>query len=94
LLYREGIKTIAIKLGAKGVLVKDKEVMEQLPAIRPKVIIDSIGAGDAFDAAFIQGLLEGKDIKTAGMMGVLAASMSIEGIGSTENFPTRDKLYI
>jgi 2-dehydro-3-deoxygluconokinase len=93
ILFQEGIKKIAIKLGEKGVLVKDKEVTELIPAIQPKVFVDSIGAGDAFDAGFIQGLLEGTDIKTAGMMGVLAASMSIEGIGSTENFPTRDKLY-
>ncbi len=92
LLFNEGIKKIAIKLGEKGVLIKDKEYFEQIPAINPKVIMDSIGAGDAFDAAFLQGILEGKNIKVSGMMGILAATKSIEGIGSTENFPLRNML--
>ena len=92
LLFNEGIKKIAIKLGEKGVLIKDKEYFEQIPAINPKVIMDSIGAGDAFDAAFLQGIIEGKTIKVSGMMGILAATKSIEGIGSTENFPLRNML--
>jgi 2-dehydro-3-deoxygluconokinase len=92
LLFNEGIKKIAIKLGEKGVMIKDKEFFEQIPATRPKVFVDSIGAGDAFDAAFLQGILEGKNIIDCGMMGVLAATKSIEGIGSTENFPTRETL--
>ncbi|MFX1337447.1 MAG: carbohydrate kinase family protein [Promethearchaeota archaeon] len=90
LLIGEGFKIVAIKLGDKGALVVDHNIMEQIPAIQPKVIIDSIGAGDAFDAGFLQGLLEGKDIKQAGKMGIKAASMSLEGIDSTEKFPTRD----
>ena len=92
MLISEGFEIVAIKLGAKGVMVLDNDIMEQIPAIQPEVIIDSIGAGDAFDAGFLQGLLEGRNIKHAGKMGVKAASMSLEGIDSTEKFPTRDLL--
>jgi 2-dehydro-3-deoxygluconokinase len=93
MLISEGFEIVAIKLGDKGVMVIDNNnEMEQIPAIQPEVIIDSIGAGDAFDAGFLQGLLEGRDIKHAGKMGIKAASMSLEGLDSTENFPTRDML--
>jgi len=92
MLISEGFEIVAIKLGDKGVMVLDNHIMEQIPAIQPEVIIDSIGAGDAFDAGFLQGLLEGRNIKYAGKMGVKAASMSLEGIDSTEKFPTRDLL--
>ena len=91
-LYNEGLKTIAIKQGAKGVLVKNELVMEQIPAIPPKEFVDSIGAGDSFDAGFLQGLLEEKDIISAAKMGVKAASLSIEATGGTESFPFRKDL--
>ena len=91
-LYNAGLKTIAIKQGAKGVLIKNDFLMEQIPAIPPKKFVDSIGAGDSFDAGFLQGLLEEKDIITAAKMGVKAASLSIEATGGTESFPFRKDL--
>jgi len=92
MLINEGFEIVAIKLGEKGVLVKDKDITELIPAIQPEFIIDSIGAGDAFDAGFLQGLLEGSDIITAGKMGIKAASLSLGGINSTDKFPTREFL--
>lgn len=92
MLIKEGFEIVAIKLGDKGAMVLDSSILEQIPPVQPKHIIDSIGAGDAFDAGFLQGLLEGKDLKVSGKMGVKAASLSLEGIDSTEKFPTRDLL--
>jgi sugar/nucleoside kinase (ribokinase family) len=94
MLYNEGFKIIAIKLGAKGVLIKDEKHLEKIPAIPPKEFIDSIGAGDSFDAGFLQGYLEGHDIVSSAKMGVMTATMSIEGIGGTETFPKRENLVI
>ncbi|TFG15400.1 MAG: carbohydrate kinase family protein [Promethearchaeota archaeon] len=94
MLINEGFEVIAIKLGEKGVMVMNKNERVKIPAIQPKFIIDSIGAGDAFDAGFLQGFLEGKDIEIAGKMGIKAASLSLEGIDSTDKFPTRDLLEI
>jgi sugar/nucleoside kinase (ribokinase family) len=94
MLFNEGIKTIAVKLGARGVLVKNEKVLKEIPAFTPQNFIDSIGAGDSFDAGFLEGLLEGRDIINSAKMGLMAAKMSIEGIGGTESFPTREKLII
>lgn len=93
-LWSQGFHTVAIKRGERGVLVKDDEAMAEIPAVPPGQFVDSIGAGDAFDAAFLQGILEGRPTAEAAGMGVSAATMSIEGIGGTETFPRREELAV
>lgn len=93
-LIASGVQNIAIKQGEKGALVKNKDISKQIPAIPPKIFVDSIGAGDSFDAGFIQGILEGKDLIAAGKMGIMAATLSLEGVGGTISFPTREQLKI
>jgi sugar/nucleoside kinase (ribokinase family) len=88
----EGFGTVAIKRGDRGVLVRGRKEVVEVPAIPPREFLDSIGAGDAFDAAFLQGMLEGRPIGEAARMGVTAATMSIEGVGGTETFPKRQRL--
>ena len=80
-LFEEGFKIIAIKLGDKGVLVKGASLMKHVPAIQPKKFVDTIGAGDAFDAGFLHGILEGKDLKKAAEIGILTATNSIQNVG-------------
>ena len=80
-LFEEGFKIIAIKLGDKGVLVKGASLMKHVPAIQPKKFVDTIGAGDAFDAGFLHAILEGKDLKKAAEIGILAATNSIQNVG-------------
>lgn len=93
-LMDSGFQKIAIKLGHRGVFVKDEKYENMIPAVPPKQFIDSIGAGDSFDAGFIQGILERRDIITAAKMGVKAATMSIEGVGGSNSFPIRDLLTL
>lgn len=91
-LLEEGFDVIAIKRGERGALVREGRELVDVPAIPPRQFVDSIGAGDSFDAAFLQGILEGRAIGDAARMGVWAATMSIEGTGGTETFPTREEL--
>ena len=84
----------SIKRGYRGVLVSGDEKVVEVPAMPPREFMDSIGAGDAFDAAFLQGMLEGRAIGDAARMGVAAATMSIEGVGGTETFPKRQGLSL
>lgn len=88
----EGVEIVAIKLGPKGVFIKDKERSLPIPAIEPKTFIDKIGAGDSFDAGFLYGLLKSNNIKSAALTGLFAAAKSIEGIGGTEKFPNKEEI--
>jgi len=47
----------------------------------PVVPVDATGAGDAFAAGFLYGLVTGKDMETAGKMGCATASEIIAQIG-------------
>ncbi len=44
--------------------------------------IDTTGAGDAFDAGFIHGLLNNMPIKRCGLFGVAAASIKVQNYGA------------
>ncbi len=44
--------------------------------------VDTTGAGDAFDAGFIHGILTKKDIQACGLLGVAAASIKVQHVGA------------
>ncbi len=53
---------------------------------------DTTGAGDAFAAGFLYGLLNGKDLAECGRLGDIVAQFSISKIGAREGLPTLDQL--
>lgn len=55
-------------------------------------VMDTTGAGDAFAAGFLFGLLEGKPIETCGRLGHCAASLSLKCSGARGGLPTRRQL--
>jgi len=54
--------------------------------------VDTTGAGDAFAAGFLYGVLKGKDLEECGRLGDIAARFSIAKLGTREGFPTLVKL--
>ncbi|RRD96204.1 sugar kinase [Clostridiales bacterium COT073_COT-073] len=55
---------------------------------------DPVGAGDAFNAAFLCGLLEGKDLVNCGYMGAVAGAMATETYGDIEGYPSRQQIEV
>jgi ribokinase len=86
-LIDEGVEVLAVKLGSKGCYVTDKEESSLVEPFKVKVV-DTTGAGDAFNAGFIYGLLSRKNIKEAGKIGNFVASRSITTIGARAGLPT------
>lgn len=82
---------IAIKDGVKGAFVADKKNKVFIPPY-PCKCIDPIGAGDAFNAAFLVGILEGKDIEVCGKMGGIAGALATETLGDIEGYPSIEKI--
>lgn len=81
-----GVELVAVKLGKRGCYVTDAKESHLIPAskIAPK---DTTGAGDAFCAGFIYGLLHGKDLYACGKLGNLVASRCIEEYGARTGLP-------
>lgn len=81
-----GAPLVVIKIGAEGVLVKDKEqsiVVHLRPYHLPgdPRVIDVTGAGDAFCGGFMVGLDQTANPIHAAQMGLVSASFVIEGYG-------------
>jgi len=91
LLIDEGVEVLAVKLGNKGCYVVGRDESHLVEPFKVKVV-DTTGAGDAFNAGFIFGLLSGKNIKEAGKIGNFVASRSITAMGARSGLPTLDEL--
>jgi sugar/nucleoside kinase (ribokinase family) len=81
--------TVAVKLGGDGGLVRapDGTVMRR-PALRVTPL-DTTGAGDAFDAAFLAGWLERAPLERCLEMAVACGSLSTLGVGGVAAQPDR-----
>ena len=91
MLINAGAQWVAVKMGAQGCYVTDGTIQKQIPA-QKVVVVDTTGAGDAFNAGFIYGMLQGKDIVTCALMGNITASIKITKRGARSGLPHRDQL--
>ena len=60
---RFGLQLVALTLGARGSILCTRDQRREEPGI-PVEVVDSVGAGDAFTAALVTGLLQGLDLAT------------------------------
>jgi ribokinase len=73
--------------------VTDGRVEEILPPlVRGRGAVDSIGAGDAFAAGFLFGILKGSTLRECARLGQLVASCSLGAPGAREGLPTLREL--
>jgi adenosine kinase len=82
-----------VTLGEKGsrILVRGGERIE-VPAAPARGVKDPTGAGDAYRAGFVAGLLRGLDLATCGRMGSVSAVHAVEHYGTQAHHFTREEL--
>ncbi|MEM2273446.1 MAG: carbohydrate kinase family protein [Candidatus Bathyarchaeia archaeon] len=85
-LLREDVKIVAVKLGEKGCYITNGLESHLLEPFRVKVV-DTTGAGDAFCAGFIYGLLKGKSLRECGILGNFVASRCLTKMGARDGLP-------
>jgi len=73
---------IITTLGDKGAIVATKGGEVPIPAAVANRVLDPTGAGDAFRAGLIKGLVMGKDVVQAARMGAVSASFGVECQGT------------
>lgn len=81
-LFAQRVPTVVIKLGSKGAVAKSRGQIVQLPAYKVKAI-DTMGAGDSFDAGFLFGHLNGYDLKKSVNIANACGALSTLGMGGT-----------
>ena len=77
-------KLVFLTRGEKGILVIDEnEEKFEIPALKIIGPIDIVGAGDSVMAAISASISTGANLKEAATIGVIAASIIIQQIGTT-----------
>jgi len=81
-LARLGVEEIAVKLGAEGALVLGDGSVEHVPAEPDVEVMDTTGAGDAFDAGYLHGRLAGLGPAAAAREGARLAAATLSHRGA------------
>jgi sugar/nucleoside kinase (ribokinase family) len=76
---------LGIKLGAEGALLSpaDGEFVEIPAVVPPGKIVDTTGAGDAFYAGLLCGLLRGMQAADAGRLAAAVGACCVTGLGAS-----------
>ncbi len=84
-------KNLIVKMGERGVrYFKYGKMLKEIPTFRVK-IVDSTGAGDIFNAAFIHSMIAGYDILKSIEFASAAGALSVTKIGA-RNVPQKAEI--
>jgi ribokinase len=86
-----GIDIIVVKCGDKGSYVTDGEESHFIEAFNTKCK-DTTGAGDAFNAGFLYGLVKKEKLYDCCLMGNYVAACCVKEMGATQNLPNASQL--
>ncbi|OGU74267.1 MAG: ribokinase [Ignavibacteria bacterium RBG_16_34_14] len=90
-LLKKGVKNVIVTLGEKGAYLINKKRKEIFPANKVNVI-DSTGAGDAFNGALAFALSKGEEPGKAIKFANSVASYSVTKMGAQSSIPVPDEL--
>ncbi len=85
-LIKEGVDVVAVKLGERGCYVTDGKERHLVEPYEKKVV-DTTGAGDAFCAGFLYGLIKERDLYECGKLGNFVAARCISKMGARTGLP-------
>jgi 2-dehydro-3-deoxygluconokinase len=87
-----GPRIVALKLGEKGCIIGDHSGKIAYRQSRKVKVMDTVGAGDAFTAGIISGILKGMEIEKIADYANLIASSVCTAVGPTEGQLTKKDL--
>lgn len=87
----EGVRRVALKLGADGAALQWDRATYFAKALRVTPV-DTTGAGDCFDAGFLCAWLQGADPETCLKWANVCGALSTEKYGGIEGCPDRERL--
>lgn len=78
-------RIVAVKRGARGVLVASGNLLLRIPAVRTSVV-ETTGAGDSFNAGFLARFVRGASLEECARAGVRAGARAVTRVGGTAAF--------
>jgi sugar/nucleoside kinase (ribokinase family) len=90
---RYGCALVGLTKGGRGATVFCEGEFLDTPAFQvPGGCVDTTGAGDAFHAGFLYGLLQSEDIEASLRLGCAVAALGCRALGARTALPTRAEL--
>jgi ribokinase len=91
-LMAKGVGAVVVTLGAKGALLKTRTERVHVPAFSAGEVVETAGAGDAFNGGFALALAEGWPVAEAVRFGCAVAGISVTRPGTAPSMPRRDEV--
>ena len=88
-----GVKTAVITLGELGVYVRNSEISQHIPAFdMGDKVLETTGAGDAFNGGFAHALADGMSLIEAIRFGSATAAISVTRLGTAPAMPFKNEI--
>jgi ribokinase len=91
-LLARGVRNVALTLGPEGVFLKNRDLTAHVPAVNAGEVVETTGAGDAFNGGFAVALAEGKDLREAAHFACAVAGISVTRRGTAPSMPRREEV--
>lgn len=87
-----GVKSVLMTVGARGCILADADGTESIPGLPLDQVVDSTGAGDAFNAALAAALLDGQALREAANYANVVAGLSTTRANTIPSYHTRQEV--
>jgi len=91
-LLEKGVGAALLTLGGNGALLVTRDGEVHVPAFLAERVVETTGAGDAFNGGFAVALAEGLTGAEAVRFGCAVAGLSVTRAGAAASMPSRDEI--
>ena len=88
----KGVGTVVITMGGNGVLLHNQDCSKHIQAFPVQHVVDTTGAGDAFNGAFAAALSVGENAEYAARFACAGAALSVTREGASNAMPLRSEI--
>mgnify|MGYP000312397176 CR=1 FL=1 len=90
--HERGVNVVIVTRGERSTILSLGRKIYRIPTVKPKVIVDTTGAGDVFIGAFLSEFIKGEDPIWCSCVGSASASYVIEEVGP-RGFRSKSEIY-
>lgn len=91
-LLARGVRNVILTLGAQGALIKNHTLTRHIPAVAAGPVVETTGAGDAFNGGLATALAEGMDLTESTRFACAVAGISVTRPGTAPSMPHRPEI--
>jgi len=89
-LMDHGVKVVGLKMGEDGCYIRSADEEIRIPRYNVSAV-DALGAGDAFAAGFLTGVLKGWDLEKTGRFANAVGALCVMALGATTGIKSLDE---